>query len=150
MYPCCNFLCWDALTGWILANRSVSFPRTGQPGCGVGLEIGGSSALQKAQLCLVLMEIIQKTEVMCRKKLLFLNVLIWRRRADYLYFFLYNFQLEKDELETSLIATMGDLGQAPWFLDSQIFCSWLFCMLLYEQQWPNFKSTSEWVLALLT
>lgn len=71
MYPCCNFLCWDALTGWILANRSVSFPRTGQPGCEVGLEIGESSALQKAQLCLVLMEITQKTEVVQKKIIIF-------------------------------------------------------------------------------
>lgn len=39
----------------------------------------------------------------------------------------FNFQLEKDELEISLIATMGDLRQASRILDSEMFYCWLCC-----------------------
>lgn len=57
-----------------------------------------------------LRRLIQNAEVTYSKELFLSSVLIWKGRADHLNLFLCisNFQLEKDELEISLIATVGD------------------------------------------
>lgn len=150
-FPYRRYLYWDVLTGCILASRPSAFPRTGQWRCCIW---GSSSCRQLSSARSYGDNSKSRSHTLSKKEkkpyVLFLNVLIWRagkkkNKKKTLFTFLYTFQIE-----IKLIATVGDFGQAPWFLDTEMLCSWLCGTALYKQQWLNFKSTYEWILALLT
>lgn len=149
MFPYQRYVYWDALTGCILANRPSAFPGMGQPECCIW---GSSSCRQLSSACSYGDNSKSWSHKQGRRKkalrIIFKCVDLkgWGKKSTKPCSHFYTLF----KIEIKLIATVGDFGQAPWFLDTEMLCSWLCGTVLYKQQRLNFNSTYEWILALLT